>query len=175
MPDVFTHLMIGASLALILRPRGTRAEQMLIILGSVIIDIERPVSWILEGTGLDWIGLSSAFHSLLGAAVLSYFAATCFDLEAITTRSKSALVLIGGLSHLVMDMTMYPWAEHGLYILYPLKVPFSFHLLWPDFWFYPLIGAACFVSAVLINRLMLTRLSPQSGKAFEDGAPPPVV
>jgi hypothetical protein len=35
---------------------------------------------------------------------------------------------------------MYPWIEMGLYLLYPLKIAFSFNLFWPDFPWYPLIG-----------------------------------
>ena len=51
MPDVFTHLLVGASIALLVRKDGTRAERMLIVLGAVLIDIERTFSWLLTNTG----------------------------------------------------------------------------------------------------------------------------
>lgn len=161
MPDVFTHLMVGASLALILKPRGSRAEKMMLILGAVLIDIERPVSLVLESVGVHWIGLVTAFHSLLGAVVLSYFAATCFQLEGSSVRSRFTLILMGCLSHLLLDMFMYPWAEHGLALLYPIMIHFSFHLVWPDFWLFPLFGAVVFGTALVINYAM--KLHRQSG------------
>ena len=141
-PDVLTHLLVGVSLALLIRKDGPRSEQMLIVLGAVLIDIERPISWLLDASPLHWINLVTAFHSILGAVVLSYFAAACFDLEKSIFRERFKLVLIGCASHLLLDMVMYPWAELGLQLLYPLKIRFSFNLLWPDFWFYPIFGCA---------------------------------
>ena len=154
MPDVLTHLLIGASLALVLRRNGPRVEQMLIILGALLIDIERPVSWILAETSLDWIGLGSGFHSILGALVLSYFAASCFQLENQNFKSIFTLILIGCISHLILDMVMYPWQEYGIYLLYPVKIAFSFHLLWNDVWWYPLVGLACLVAALCIRYIL---------------------
>ncbi|MCK5264908.1 MAG: metal-dependent hydrolase [Candidatus Thorarchaeota archaeon] len=155
MPDVLTHLLVGVSLALLIRMDGPRFEQMLIVLGAVLIDIERPISWLLADTPLYWIGLGSAFHSILGAVVLSYFAAACFDLENSMFRERFKLVLIGCSSHLLLDMAMYPWAELGLQLLYPLKIRFSFHLLWPDFWWFPLIGVACLLGAFIIRYIII--------------------
>ena len=151
MPDVLTHLLVGVSLALLIRMDGPRSEQMLIVLGAVLIDIERPLSWMLADTPFYWIGLGSDFHSILGAVVLSYFAAACFDLENSIFRERFKLLLIGCASHLLLDMVMYPWAELGLQLLYPLKIRFSLHLLWPDFWFYPIFGCA-FLLVVLCIR-----------------------
>ena len=140
MPDVLTHLLIGVSLAILIRPKGTRAEQMLIIVGALLPDVERPVTWVLNAVGLGWIGLTSATHSILGVIVLSYVVAACFTLDGITFRGKFILVFIGCISHLLLDMVMYPWAEYGLYLFYPIKLAFSFHLVWPDYWWYPLWG-----------------------------------
>ena len=166
MPDVFTHLMVGASLALLLRPRGSRAEQMLIILGAVLIDIERPVSLLLETVGFSWIGLVTAFHSILGAIVLSYFAATCFKMDGSSVKSRFILILIGCSSHLLLDMVMYPWAEHGLALFYPLMVRFSFHLVWPDFWLFPLFGAAALAVAIVISYAAKQRDTTTEQQAF---------
>ncbi|MHA1930721.1 MAG: metal-dependent hydrolase [Candidatus Thorarchaeota archaeon] len=155
MPDVLTHLLVGVSLALLIRKEGPRSEQMLIVVGAVLIDIERPLSWLLADTSLYWIDLGYAFHSILGAIVLSYFAAACFDLGKCDFRERFKLVLIGCVSHLLLDMVMYPWAELGLYLFYPIGIAFSFHLLWPDFWFYPIFGCV-FLLVVLCIRYFAT-------------------
>ena len=154
MPDVFTHLMVGTSVALLARRDDNRVEQMLIVLGSVLIDIERPVTWLLEGTPLKWIGLGSAFHSILGAVVLSYFAAVCFNLDGVEFKNRFLLILMGCASHLLLDLIMYPWVEIGLYILYPLKIPFSFNLLWPDFWLFPVFGFVIFLIAICFRYIL---------------------
>ena len=153
MPDVLTHLLVGVSIALLIRRDGPRSEQLLIVLGSLLIDIERPITSLLESTPFYWFGISPACHSILGALVLSYFAAACFDLDTTIFNNRFALILIGCTSHLLLDMVMYPWAELGLYLLYPLKIAFSFHLLWPDFWFYPLFGSV-FLLVVLCIRYL---------------------
>lgn len=153
MPDVLTHLLVGASVALLVCRDDNRTEQMLIILGAVLIDIERPISWILVGTELEWIGLGSAFHSILGAGVLSYFAAACFNLEHADFRNRILLIFIGCISHLLLDLVMYPWVEIGLYLFYPLKISFSFNLLWPDFWLYPVFGVVSFLTVFCFRYL----------------------
>ena len=165
MPDVFTHLLVGASIALLVRKDGSRAERMLIVLGAVLIDIERPFSWLLTNTEFYWIELTPAFHSILGAILLSYSAAACFDLEHTTFRERVKLILIGCTVHLLLDMTMYPWEERGLYLLYPLKITFSFNLLWPDFWWFPVFGVASLLVALGIRYLMTLT---QSSKAEND-------
>ena len=147
MPDVLTHLLVGVSIALLVVRDDNRPEQMLIILGALLIDIERPITWLLTSMNIEWIGLTGAFHSLLGAVVLSYFAAACFDFESTGFQRRVFLIFLGCTSHLVLDLTMYPWEEVGLYLLYPLKIPFSFNLFWPDFQWYPLIGLLSFILA----------------------------
>jgi hypothetical protein len=156
MPDVLTHFLVGVALALLIRKDGPRSEQMLIILGAVSIDIERPITWFLETTPYYWIGIGPACHSLLGAVVLSYAGAACFDLERAPFGDRFRLILYGCASHLLLDLTMYPWTELGLYLFYPLKIAFSFHLLWPDFFLYPLFGIGCLVLALVIRRFLTT-------------------
>ena len=153
MPDVLTHLLIGVSLVILIRPKGSRAEQMLIIVGALLPDVERPVTWVLNAAGLDWIGLTSATHSIVGVIVLSYVAAACFVLDGVTFRGKFALVFAGCVSHLLLDLVMYPWIEYGLYLFYPIKLAFSFHLVWPDYWFYPFVGVICVLFALLVYYL----------------------
>ncbi len=151
MPDVLTHLLIGLSLAVIFRPKGTRVEQVLIILGALLIDIERPVTWMLTAVGIDWLGLGSAFHSILGAIILSYVSAACFVLNGLEFVEKFRLILLGSISHLLLDLVMYPWAEFGLYLLYPLRYAFSFNLVWPDYWWYPMFGLAALLVVLCIR------------------------
>jgi hypothetical protein len=157
MPDVLTHLLVGASIALLVRRNDNRAEQMMIILGAILIDIERPLTWLLEGTELEWLSLGSAFHSVLGALVLSYFAAACFLIEDIDFKNRFYLIFLGCTSHLLLDMVMYPWSEHGLFLLYPLKIAFSFHLLWPDFWLFSVYGCIFFLIVLFIRYLRFQR------------------
>lgn len=157
MPDVLTHFMIGASLAFLVRMDGPRSEQMLIVLGSILLDIERPLSWALSYTPFNWIELSSGFHSIIGALVLACFAAICFELETTDFRTRFYLLLIGCTSHLLLDLIMYPWKELGLQLLYPLKERFSLHLLWPDFLWYPLFGLSLLL-IILCIRIIIHRL-----------------
>ncbi|MHA2146747.1 MAG: metal-dependent hydrolase [Candidatus Thorarchaeota archaeon] len=153
MPDVLTHLLVGASVALLVQRDDKRPEQMLIVLGALLIDIERPITWLIAGTELEWLALSPAFHSILGAIVLSYVAATCFVMDGTSFKYRFSLVLLGCSSHLMLDLTMYPWVEVGLFLLYPLQIPFSFNLLWPDFWWYPLFGATILVLTISLRYL----------------------
>jgi membrane-bound metal-dependent hydrolase YbcI (DUF457 family) len=151
LPDVLTHLLFGISIALIIRRDDSRPEQMLIVLGALLIDIERPITWILGVTDYYWVGLTSGFHSILGAIVLSYVAAVCFYLEETPILDRLRLVLIGCTSHLLLDMTMNPWPERGLYLFYPLRIPIDFGIFWPDFWGYPLFGMAMLTATVLLR------------------------
>ncbi|MGY5881868.1 MAG: metal-dependent hydrolase, partial [Candidatus Thorarchaeota archaeon] len=137
------------------RRDDNRTEQMLIVLGAVLIDIERPISWLLAGTEFYWLELGSAFHSILGAIVLSYFATACFTIEDTTFKNKFLLILLGCSSHLLLDLVMYPWVEIGLYLLYPIKVSFSLNLLWPDYSFYPVFGMIIIV-VVYLYRLLFS-------------------
>ncbi len=151
MPDVLTHVLFGISLALLVRRDDCRMEQMLIVVGAVIIDIERPVTWLLATTDFYWIGLTSGFHSILGALVLSYATASCFHLEQMPLLERFRLVLVGCASHLLLDMTMNPWSERGLYLFYPLRLPIDFGFFWSDFWGYPLFGLVALATALLMK------------------------
>lgn len=159
MPDVLTHLLFGISLALLVRRDDSRPEQMLVVLGTVIIDIERPITWILDTTEYYWVGLTSGFHSILGALVLSYTAATFIHLDASSLWARFRLVLLGCTSHLLSDMTMNPWPEQGLYLFYPFKIPLDFGIFWSDFWAYPLFGLAALSFALLARYGLVRRTS----------------
>ena len=146
MPDLLTHLLLGIALALVLRPKS-REEGVLIVLGGMIIDFERPFTLLVETIGLYSLSLGSPFHSLLGAVCLSLVASSCFEDSEIDYWKRFNLIFVGSLWHLLTDMTLYPWEELGLFLLYPLKLTFSFNLFWPGFIGYPLIGViACLIA-----------------------------
>lgn len=163
MPDVLTHLMVGVSIALLVTKDDNRTEQMMVVIGAVLIDIERPISWLLEGTDFYWLELGSAFHSVFGAVVLAYVVATVIDSQQTVLHTRFWLILLGCASHLLLDLMMYPWSEVGLYLFYPIKIAFSFNLLWPDFWWFPVIGVASLLIVLCINYILnrqKTRTSP---------------
>ncbi len=146
MPDIFTHLLLGLSLG-ILWKQETKEDFLLIVIGSVIIDIERPLSLIFTHF-FDW-GFTRGFHSLFGAFCLSSLLAFCFDLDHRSFFAKFKLLFIGCLVHLFADMTFQKWPEVGIHFLYPLRIPFSFNLLWSDFLWFPVIGLSLFTASLL--------------------------
>lgn len=165
MPDLLTHILIGASIAVLLVRDRNKKSMFFIMLGSIIIDSERPFTWLIELGQYPLQGLTEGFHSILGAVLLSFAAASLFDDPSIDRRTRFSFLLIGSSSHLLMDMTMGPWAEQGLFLLFPLRIPFSFHLFWSDYPFYPLIGIAVFLVALSIDwtyRYIRVRRSPRS-------------
>jgi hypothetical protein len=140
MPDLLTHVIVGLSAGLLLYERESRESIVLIVLGSILIDIERPITWILQFIGIQSVSLTQGFHSILGAILLSFVVASLVETNSTSRLQRFRLVLLGTATHLLLDMTMYPWEELGLFLLFPLRLPFSFNLFWPDFMFYPLIG-----------------------------------
>ncbi|MHA1167190.1 MAG: metal-dependent hydrolase [Candidatus Hodarchaeales archaeon] len=139
MPDVLTHFLLGLSLALFLKVESSE-KRMLIILGSVIVDIERPYSLLMIALDLDYLALHVPFHSLLGVLCLAFVVSCCFDRSTLEYWKRFRLILIGCLLHILADMTMNPWKELGVFFLYPLKIPFSFHLFWSGYSGYPVIA-----------------------------------
>jgi len=152
LPDLLTHVLFGISIGLLVKKPVDRKTTLLVSLGSIVIDIERPIGWLAEFMGLDAIGLTAGFHSLVGAVVLSFAAASAFENTESDWGLRFRMILLGALSHLLLDMTMGPWEEYGLYLFYPLTIPFSFHLFWSDYAWYPVFGivALCVVLLYLV-------------------------
>ena len=165
MPDVLTHLLVGVSIALLVRRDDNRREQMMVVIGAVVIDIERPFTWFLSVTEFYWLELGTAFHSVLGAIVLAFAVSALFDIEQSRLQTRFWLILLGCASHLLLDLIMYPWVEVGLLLLYPLKIPFSFNLLWPDFWLYPLIGFGSLLLALGCKYISNYRVNENGNKS----------
>ena len=156
MPDVFTHLMFGLAAAILWKPKF-REEGVLLVLGSLLIDIERPVSLLMRAVGVNW-SLTGGFHSILAALCLAYSAALLIEVKEIKLQRRFTIVFIGCLLHLLADLSMYKWEERGFYLLYPLKIPFSFHLVWSGFYWFPAIGILAVASALLI-RVLIRKMS----------------
>ncbi len=154
MPDVFTHLMFGLAAAILWKPKF-REEGVLIILGSLLIDIERPFSLILLSLGSKWT-LTGGFHSIIAALCLAYSAALMIEVKEIKLKRRFSIIFIGCLLHLLADLSMYKWEERGFYLLYPLKIPFSFHLVWSGFYWFPIVGILA-VSLALLARFFIDK------------------
>jgi hypothetical protein len=150
MPDVSTHLMFGLALGLIVSLYRSREEAMLVVLGALLPDVERPLTWVLLITGYDVIHLTSATHSIMGALMLSFFASSCFNWKDVDFQARFKLILLGSTEHLILDLTMHPWAENGLYLFYPLKIPLSFGFVWSDYLWFPLYGIIALAVASII-------------------------
>ncbi len=145
--------MIGAAIGLVIRGTINDEKSILVLTGSIIPDIERPVGWVLDFLGTPGIELTEGFHSFIGVILLSFAIASFVNSEVVTRTTRFQFALIGSLSHLLMDMTMWPWPEKGLYLFYPLKIPFSLNLWWPDFVFYPLLGLCILGLSILILKV----------------------
>ena len=162
MPDFLTHLLFGASIGLF-KEKSIKTEPVLmILLGSIIIDVERPIVWLIELTGLPNPGLTACFHSILGALVLSYIAATFFENARLSSKRRFFLVFLGAISHLILDMTMYPWEELGIMLFYPYPIRFSFHIFWPDYVYYPIYGLIAFGLSLLSYKIYIWHKTPSS-------------
>jgi len=144
--------MFGLTVVILWKPKF-REEGVLLILGSLLIDIERPISLIMLALGSDW-ALSGGFHSIIGALCLAYSAALIIETEEIKLKKRFLIIFIGCIVHLLADLTMYKWEERGFYLLYPLKIPFSFHLVWNGFLWFPVIGILAVLTALLIRLLI---------------------
>ena len=149
MPDISTHFLFGIALALLINVKS-REERYLVVIGSVMIDIERPLTVIARILDLKALKLSVPFHSLFGCFFLSITIASFFKLDEVENRKQVALLFLGGILHLLLDMSLFPWEEKGIFLLYPLKISFSFNLFWPGFLGYPLIGVIiCLISIIV--------------------------
>ncbi|MDF1540782.1 MAG: metal-dependent hydrolase [Candidatus Thorarchaeota archaeon] len=166
MPDLTTHLLFGAAVGIALGKEKNKSQFMMILLGSILIDIERPLTWILNNTDLSWINLSGGFHSILGMVILVFFASACFNHESKAFKTNFGLLLLGSITHLILDMTMWPWEELGIYLLYPLRIPFSFHIFWPEFVWYPLLGSIALVSVIVLKQFVRRISNRENTKGF---------
>jgi hypothetical protein len=150
MPDLFTHLMIGASI-LLLGNAKKKETWILFLLGNIMVDFERPVSLVIKWLGWDWINITMIFHSFLAILALSLSFACFFDDSVLSYKQRFGLLFLGGNIHLLVDLTMHAWEEVGIFLFYPLKVPFSFNLFWPGNLIYPIVGSIIFLIAFAVR------------------------
>ena len=138
MPDLLTHLFFGTAILMLVYPKR-RESWVLFLLGNIMVDFERPVSLFVKWLGWDWnyIGL---FHSLLAVFFLALSISFIIQSRALTQKSRFLTLFYGGLAHLLADLTLHPWPEIGIYLLYPIKIAFSFNLFWPGYIGYPIFA-----------------------------------
>jgi membrane-bound metal-dependent hydrolase YbcI (DUF457 family) len=124
-------------------------ERGLLLIGAIMVDIERPFSLLVEFLGLNFLKLTRPFHSLLGVFLLSLTFREFFDSSDISQKKQFALIFIGGCLHLLLDMTLLPWQGKGVYLLYPLQISFNFDLFWPGSIVYPFLALLiCLISLI---------------------------
>ena len=151
MPDVTTHLLFGISAALLVCRNRLREEDVLLRLGSLLIYTECPVSILLKALSYTYHDLTAAFHSLLSIIAIPYAGATAFQMEDVDFVSHFKLLLMRAILHLCLDLTLHPWPGHGLYLVYPLKISYSFGLVWSDYPYFPLFALLAFAIAFLLH------------------------
>lgn len=150
MPDWLAHLMLGWTLAIVAGIRGHR--RIIFLVGNVLPDLVRFLVVLGESLSLDWFNRYIAYpvnvgsHSILGVVVYSVFIGMLVilppsSLEETTKVSRwrswldhpAFLLFLGGITHLVLDTFMWPWAG-GVPWLFPLMDPaltWSFQATWP--------------------------------------------
>ena len=126
-------------------------------IGGVMPDLERLLSIIAELIQNYQLKeffsavLTSGFHTIVGVVVLAIAMTQFFPKE--NSKWVFCAFFLGGLSHLLLDMVMWPWPSMGLSLFYPLlfgpRYTFSFHLVWPG-GFAPLIIISCTVGISII-------------------------
>lgn len=131
-------------------------NRILLIIGSVMVDFGRPIyllaRFILDFDTVHIFGrfFYSPSHSILGVLLLAGIFAPLFSNYSF--RHAYSLLTLGGFSHLLLDMTMWPWTG-GVFLFFPLQTSayqYSFRLIWPGdyhialFFGLPLSGLALF-------------------------------
>lgn len=135
------------------------------MIGTVAIDLDRiirMVAQLLDFTTLLNLSYSLTYvtHSFLGVALVSLFITAFFPREKDIKWIYLTFV-VGGLSHLLLDMIMYPWAGMGQYLFFPLtgsEFAYSFHLVWPG-GFIPLYVTAVLVFVTVVVDLIQRNFS----------------
>lgn len=123
MADLFTHLVAARAPGVLVRDRRLVA---LLVVGTFLPDLaSKGLYWILQAGDSFPIGT----HSILGVLFLSYLA--CLFVEEPLRRPGFALLALGGLIHLGVDMAK---ASLGTGSVFPF-LPFSeasYELGWVD-------------------------------------------
>jgi membrane-bound metal-dependent hydrolase YbcI (DUF457 family) len=140
MPDWIAHICISYIIIWVLGKTKLNSYRQYFnpfILGSVMPDLERPLSYLFmfifqnipSLQGFFYSVFNSLFHTLLGVLLIAIFLTSFFphdDFKLIFLAFFS-----GGVLHLLLDSIMWPWHGLGIQWFWPLPWRFSFHLVWP--------------------------------------------
>jgi membrane-bound metal-dependent hydrolase YbcI (DUF457 family) len=123
MPDLFTHFVAARAPGVLVRDRRLVA---LLVIGTFLPD--------LVAKGLYWILLSgesfpAATHSLLGVVLVSYLA--CLFVDEPLRRNGFAMLTLGGLIHLLLDMIKDNLGTGAVRPFLPFST-FGFEFRWID-------------------------------------------
>ncbi|MHA1144552.1 MAG: metal-dependent hydrolase [Candidatus Helarchaeota archaeon] len=140
MPDWVAHICISFIIIWVLgktRLNSHRGYFNLFMLGSVMPDLERPLSYLFSFVfenvpflhGIFYSTFCSLFHTLVGVFIISLVLTSFFpDDNAKLVYFSFA---IGGVLHLLLDSIMWPWPGMGIQWFWPIPWRFSFLLVWP--------------------------------------------
>jgi len=123
MPDLFTHYVAARAPGILVRDPRLVA---LLVIGTFLPD--------LVAKGLYWVFLTEetyplATHSLLGVLLISYLA--CLFVDEALRRPGFAMLTLGGLIHLLLDMIKDNLGSGAVRPFLPFS-PFALELCWID-------------------------------------------
>jgi len=123
MPDLFTHYVAARAPGILVRDPRLVA---LLVIGTFLPD--------LVAKGLYWVFLTEetyllATHSLLGVLLISYLA--CLFVDEALRRPGFAMLTLGGLIHLLLDMIKDNLGSGAVRPFLPFS-PFALELGWID-------------------------------------------
>ncbi len=123
MPDLFTHYIAARAPGILVRDPRLVA---LLVIGTFLPD--------LIAKGLYWVFLTEetyplATHSLLGVLLISYLA--CLFVDEALRRPGFAMLTLGGLIHLLLDMIKDNLGSGAVRPFLPFS-PFALELGWID-------------------------------------------
>jgi len=165
-PDWISHLCFTYILSRVIRlDIKTRP---IFLIGALLPDFERFMTLLSRYIGSQSAEqffirmLSQPFHSLLGIFLLSIFISTFFTKEKM--RPTFLLLFVGGLTHILLDMLMWPWGG-GYSLLFPLlgtNYKYGFGLIWPGNTTLPVILSITTIFLLIYNQIKTKKESRQN-------------
>ena len=133
MPDWITHIAVAYSVAVLARIK----KRELVVLGTLLPDIFKifiPVGAFLGYGQAFFMGNYFApFHTVLGVILSSTLVSTFFS----DHRRVLTLLLLGAVTHLVMDSLLYPFGYEN-WFFWPFLTFEAKGVIWPDSFLTPL-------------------------------------
>jgi hypothetical protein len=123
MPDLFTHFVAARAPGVFVRDRRLVA---LLAIGTFLPDlVSKGLYWILQCGE----GFATASHSILGVLLISYLA--CFFVDETLRRQGFAMLSLGGLIHLALDLIKDNLGAGSIHPFLPFH-PFALEFGWID-------------------------------------------